>query len=125
AGATFQPALINNNCAPGSWVDPAALTPPMNNANWITGNEANCATNSSAGYRFFRLTLDLPPDCNGFSVTQQGNYTLNFLGYVDNTITDVFLNNTSLGISGGGFSTGSQLSITINGPWQVGTNYID
>ena len=124
-GATFQPALINNNCAPGSWVDPAALTPPMNNANWITGNEANCATNSSAGYRFFRLTLDLPPDCNGFSVTQPGNYTLNFLGYVDNTITDVFLNNTSLGISGGGFSTGSQLSITINGPWQVGTNYID
>lgn len=125
SSATFTPALINNNCAPGSWVDPGALTPPMNNGNWITGQDANCAQNSTAGYRFFRLTLDLPADCNGFSVTQVGNYTLDFIGYVDNAITDVFLNGNSLGISGGSYSAGSQLSFSIQGPWVAGTNYID
>lgn len=125
SGATFTPALINNNCAPGSWVDPASLPVPVNNGNWITGQDANCAQNSTAGYRFFRLELNLPSDCNGFSVTQAGNYVLNFTGYVDNSIADVFLNNTSLGISGGGYAAGSQLNFSIVGPWQVGVNYID
>lgn len=124
-GATFTPALINNNCAPGNWVSPASLPAPMNNSNWITGQDANCAQNTSAGYRFFRLQLNLPADCNGYSVTQPGNYTLTFNGYVDNQITDVFLNGTSLGISGGGYSAGSQLTFSIVGPWQVGVNYID
>lgn len=125
SGATFIPSLINNTCAPGSWVDPSSLPAPMDNGNWITGQDANCANNSTTGYRFFRLELNLPEDCNGYSVTQQGNYVLTFNGYVDNLITDVFLNDTPLGISGGGYSPGSQLTITIDGPWQVGINYID
>ncbi len=124
-GETYGPTLINNNCAPGAWVDPSALPAPMNNGNWITGTESNCATNTSAGYRYFRLTLNLPADCNGFSVTEQGNYILSFDGYVDNYIQDVFINGISQGISGGGFSTGSQLNIYLDGPWLVGTNYID
>ena len=125
SGATYTPALINNNCAPNAWVNPSTLAPPMNNANWITGNDANCANNTADGYRFFRLTLNLPSDCNGVSVTQAGTYTLSFSGYVDNSITNVFLNDVPLGISGGGYAAGSQLNITINGPWLVGTNHID
>lgn len=124
-GQTYGPTLINNNCAPGAWVDPSALTPPMNNGNWITGTESNCATNTSHGYRYFRLALNLPPDCNGNSVTVQGNYVLSFDGYVDNSIIDVFINGNSQGISGGGFGPGNQLNIYLDGPWVVGTNYVD
>jgi gliding motility-associated-like protein len=124
-GLSYSPALINNNCAPGSWVNPATLAPPVNNGNWITGNDANCANNTAAGYRYFRLTLDLPTDCNGNSVAVSGNYILYLSGYVDNSITDVFVNGTSLGISGGNFSAGSQLNMTIPGPWLAGINYLD
>ena len=124
-GLTYGPTLINNNCAPGAWVDPSSLAAPLNNGNWITGTEANCATNTTAGYRYFRLTLNLPPDCNGNSVTVQGSYVLSLIGYVDNYIQDVFINGNSQGISGGGFSPGSQLSIYLDGPWVVGTNYVD
>lgn len=122
---TYTPALINNNCAPGSWVNPAALPPPVNNGNWITGNNGGVCSNTSIGYRYFRLTLNLPPDCNGVSVTTPGVYTLSFDGYVDNTITNVYINGNAQGISGGSFSTGSQLTFTLNGPWVVGTNYVD
>lgn len=122
-GLTYGAALINNNCAPGSWVDPAALPPPVNNGNWITGGGASCSNNSNDGYIYFRLALDLPADCNGNSVATSGNYVLYFNGYADNTITDVFVNGTSTGISGGSFS--SPLSITLNGPWVAGMNYVD
>jgi gliding motility-associated-like protein len=124
-GLSYTPALINNNCAPGSWVDPASLPVPVNNGNWITGNEANCANNTADGYRYFRLTLDLPPDCNGSSVAVNGNYILYLSGYVDNGITDVFVNGTSLGISGGNYSAGTQLNMTLPGPWVPGVNYVD
>jgi len=124
-GLSYTPALINNNCAPGSWVDPASLPAPVNNGNWITGNEANCANNTADGYRYFRLTLDLPPDCNGSSVAVNGNYILYLSGYVDNGITDVFVNGTSLGISGGNYSAGTQLNMTLPGPWVPGVNYVD
>jgi gliding motility-associated-like protein len=124
-GLTYTPALINNNCAPGSWVDPASLPAPVNNGNWITGNDANCANNTADGYRYFRLTLDLPPDCNGSSVAVNGNYILYLSGYVDNSITDVFVNGTSLGISGGNYSVGTQLNLTLPGPWVPGINYVD
>lgn len=125
SGATYTPALINNNCAPNAWISPATLAPPLNNANWITGADSDCSQNRTSGYRFFRLTLNLPSDCNGFSVTQAGNYTLTFSGYVDNSIRNVFLNNNPLGITGGGYAAGSELTITINGPWNAGINYID
>jgi|GEM_PF-605046 len=124
-GLNYSPALINANCAPGSWVDATTLPPPTNNGNWITGPDADCANNTSDGYRFFRLTLDLPPDCNGFSVTTAGNYVLTFDGYVDNTISNVYINGTPQGISGGSYAAGSQLTFTLNGPWLVGTNYVD
>lgn len=116
---TFTPALINNNCAPGAWVAPMAGT------NWITGQDANCATNTGAGYRYFRLTLDLPADCNGYSVTNYGSYILEFNGYVDNSIINIYVNGVATGISGGGFAAGTALNITLPGPWQVGTNYVD
>ena len=124
-GLAYTQALINNNCAPGSWVNPATLPPPINNGNWITGNDANCANNTAAGYRYFRLTLNLPADCNGSSIAVSGNYILYLSGYVDNSITDVFVNGTPLGISGGNYSAGSQLNMTIPGPWVAGLNYID
>lgn len=124
-GLSFTPAVINNNCAPGSWVDPAGLPPPVNNGNWITGPGPNCSGNLNAGYLYFRLALDLPADCNGNSIATSGNYVLYFDGYVDNLITDVFVNGNSTGISGGGYSAGSQLSITLTGPWQAGINYVD
>lgn len=121
----YTTALINYNCAPGSWVDAASLPPPVNNGNWITGGEIDCANNTAAGYRFFRLQLNLPPDCNGYSVTVEGAYVLSFDGYVDNSITEVYINGIPQGISGGGFSAGSQLSFTLDGPWLVGINYVD
>jgi gliding motility-associated-like protein len=121
----YTSALINYNCAPGAWVDASALPPPVNNGNWITGADGNCANNTNSGYRYFRLTLNLPPDCNGVSVTTPGVYTLSFDGYVDNTISDVFVNGVSQGISGGSYAAGSQLSFTVSGPWQVGINYVD
>lgn len=124
-GLTYTPALINNNCAPGAWVDPASLPAPVNNGNWITGNDANCANNTADGYKYFRLTLNLPPDCNGNSIAISGNYILYLTGYVDNSITDVFVNGTAIGISGGSYSTGSQLNIAIPGPWIPGINYVD
>ncbi|HLP20374.1 MAG TPA: hypothetical protein VK174_08735, partial [Chitinophagales bacterium] len=123
-GLTYSPALINNNCAPGSWVDPASLPPPTNNGNWITGASA-CNNNTNDGYLYFRLILDLPFDCNGNSVATSGSYTLYLSGYVDNTITDVFVNGTSTGINGGSFQAGNQLNFSLSGPWVPGTNYID
>jgi len=124
-GLTYSAALINSNCAPGNWVDPTTLPPPVNNGNWITGADAPCTTDTSSGYRYFRLTLNLPADCNGNSVTTPGTYVLNLEGYVDNTITDIFVNGTSTGISGGSFAAGSQLNISLNGPWVPGINYVD
>lgn len=124
-GLTYISTRINNNCAPGAWIDPATLPPPVNNGNWITGSDGDCATNSNSGYRYFRLTLNLPADCNGFSVTQANNYILDLVGYADNTISDVFVNGTSMGISGGNYSPGGQLNIHLVGPWLVGTNYVD
>jgi gliding motility-associated-like protein len=121
----YTTALINYTCAPGAWVDPAALPPPVNNGNWITGGEGSCATNTAAGYRFFRLRLNLPADCNGFSVTTPGAYSISFSGYADNSIANVYINGNPQGISGGSFSAGSQLNFTLNGPWQVGINYVD
>jgi gliding motility-associated-like protein len=125
SGVTFSPAVIDNNCAPGAWVDPASLPPPVNNGNWITSPGLPCATNPNAGYLYYRLTLNLPPDCAGSSVSTPGVYSLSFDGYVDNTIVDVFVNGTSTGISGGSFSPGTQLSFTLNGPWVGGVNYVD
>ena len=49
-GLSYTPALINNNCAPGAWVDPVSLSAPVNNGNWITSNnDANCANNTLDG----------------------------------------------------------------------------
>src|SRR3989344_5237096 len=89
----YVPAYISNNCAPGAWVDPASLPPPVNNGNWISGSDMIC--DGIAGYRYFRLILNLPPDCGGNSVTTSGSYTLNLDGYVDNTLMDVMINGVS------------------------------
>jgi gliding motility-associated-like protein len=122
--ATYSPALINNNCAPGAWVSPSALPPPINNGNWITQNGIPCGDGTN-GYIYFRLQLNLPSACNGSNIATNGNYTLYLSGYVDDVITDVFVNGISQGISGGGFWPGAQLNIALNNSWTSGLNYVD
>ena len=124
-GIPFTPAYIDNNCAPANWVNPASVPPPVNTSNWITGDDSPCANNPNSGYRYFRLTLNLPSDCNGVSVTTPNSYVLEFAGYVDNQIANVFVNGTAMGITGGSYANGTQLNFTLPGPWLVGTNYID
>ena len=123
--ATYTSALISNNCAPGAWVNPGSLPPPVNNGNWITNPSYPCSNNYNAGYIYFRLTFTLPQACDGRSITSIGSYSLSLSGYVDNSISDVFVNGTSTGFSGGGYSAGSQLNFTLTGPWVSGTNYVD
>ncbi|MCP4520194.1 MAG: gliding motility-associated C-terminal domain-containing protein [Cytophagales bacterium] len=120
-GLAYSPAIINNNCAPGAWIDPASLPVPLNNGNWISGADSPCR--GPGGSRYFRLTLDLPEDCSGNSIAN--SYVLNLEGYVDNSISDVFVNGTSKGISGGGFTRGNQTKLVLDGPWQAGTNFVD
>jgi gliding motility-associated-like protein len=122
---TYTPALISNNCAPGAWVNPASLPYPVNNGNWITNVNYPCSTNTNDGYIVYRLPLNLPAACNGLTIASAGNYTLYLTGYSDNDISDVYVNGTSTGYSGGGFSAGSQLNMTLNGPWVSGINYVD
>ncbi|MFN7014081.1 MAG: PKD domain-containing protein, partial [Bacteroidia bacterium] len=122
----YVPAYISNNCAPGAWVDPASLPPPVNNGNWISGSDMVCT--GVAGYRYFRLTLNLPPDCGNFSVTTPGSYTLYMDGYVDNVLIDVMINGVSENLAnlpGGNFMAGGQVSLIIDGPWVPGINYVD
>jgi hypothetical protein len=123
-GLVYTPALINNNCAPGAWVFPSALPPPINNGNWITQNGIPCG-NGTNGFIYFRLQLNLPSTCNGSDITTNGNYTLYLSGYVDDVISNVFVNGVSQGISGGGFWPGGQLNMTLNNSWTSGINYVD
>ncbi len=125
AGAVFSPALINNSCAPGAWVDPASLAFPNNQSNWITGADVDCGNNYGWGYRAFRMTLNLPSDCNGVSVTQPGTYILNLIAFADNSIAQVYINGTATGISGGNYSPSGGVNITLSGPWLVGNNTVD
>ncbi|MBP6458712.1 MAG: gliding motility-associated C-terminal domain-containing protein [Crocinitomicaceae bacterium] len=121
---TFNSAKINKNCAPGAWVDPKSLPNPVNNGNWITSDEnASCETNVKFGYRFFRLTLNLPSTCAGKTLDEV--YKINFTGYVDNEIKNVYLNGVAKGISGGDFTNSGRINFQVNGPWKIGVNYID
>ncbi|MBI2281291.1 MAG: PKD domain-containing protein [Bacteroidetes bacterium] len=122
----YVPAYISNNCAPGAWIDPASLPPPVNNGNWISGSDMIC--DGIAGYRYFRLILNLPADCGGNSVTIPGSYTLNLDGYVDNTLMDVMINGVSENLAvlpGGAFMAGTQVNLVLDGPWVPGINYVD
>jgi gliding motility-associated-like protein len=124
---TYNPAYISNNCAPGAWIDPASLPAPLNNGNWISSSGMPCDGISYA-YVAFRLTLNLPADCNGNSLAVPGNYVLSFDGYVDNVLVDVLINGVSEnipGLPGGSFTAGSQINIVLDGPWVAGVNYID
>lgn len=124
-GIAFDSCLINNSCAPGAWVDPTTLPPPVNNANWITGIDVPCDQNLGDGYQFFRLPLNLPSTCNGESILDEGVYHLFLSGYADNSIHDVFINGISQGISGGDFTPGGFLQMDLDGPWQAGENFVD
>ena len=126
-GLTYNPAFISNNCAPGQWIDPASLAPPLNNGNWISSAGMPCDGISFA-YVAFRLTLNLPADCNGNSLATAGNYVLSFDGYVDNILVDVLINGVSeniVGLPGGSFVVGGQVNIVLDGPWVPGINYVD
>ncbi|MEQ1732343.1 MAG: lectin-like protein, partial [Bacteroidia bacterium] len=121
----YGPAEIQNNCAPGAWVDPAALPPPINNGNWITAL-GNGPCSGVAGYTYYRLTLNLPAACGNNPVTVAGNYVINFDGYVDNGITAVYINGNDEGVTpGGSFAAGAQKNIILDGPWVAGINYVD
>ncbi len=122
-GLTYAPALINNPCVTNFWVNPSTLPSPLNNGNWITGSGALCS--GQTGYRYFRLPLNLPADCNGNSVTTVGNYVLYLSGYVDDGIIGVYINGNSTGFSGGSYGAGAQLNMTLAGPWLIGINYVD
>ncbi len=123
-GLVYSPALINNNCAPGAWVSPSALPSPINNGNWITQNGIPCG-NGTNGFIYFRLQLNLPSTCNGSNIATNGNYTLYLTGYVDDIISDVFVNGISQGISGGSFGPAGQLNMALNNSWTSGLNYVD
>ncbi len=120
----YNAAYINNNCAPGAWVNPTLLPPPVNNGNWITAADANC-WNIISGYRVFRLPLNLPSDCNGNPIASMNNYILYFSGYVDNEISNVYVNGIPKDISGGSYRSGQQINFQLNGPWNSGVNFID
>jgi hypothetical protein len=123
-GLVYSPALINNNCAPGAWVSPSALPAPINNGNWITQNGIPCG-NGTNGFIYFRLQLNLPSTCNGSNIATNGNYTLYLSGYVDDIISDVFVNGISQGVSGGSFGPAGQINMTLNNSWTSGLNYVD
>ena len=124
-GLDYYPTLINNNCAPGAWMNPTLLPYPLNTANWITGIGTDCEQNDSVAYKYFRLTLNLPELCAGKSVLDSGAYVLHFSAYVDNQINEVYLNGEAQGVLGGSFGNGNQLNFSLYGPWNVGINYID
>jgi gliding motility-associated-like protein len=67
----------------------------------------------------------LPASCNGTSIAVSGNYKLYLSGYVDNVISDVYVNGVATGINGGNYVPGGQLDMTLNGPWVTGWNYVD
>ncbi|MFN5443136.1 MAG: PKD-like domain-containing protein, partial [Crocinitomicaceae bacterium] len=121
---TYTPALINNNCAPGSWVSASSLPAPINNGNWIIAAGENCLTNGTpGGFRFFRLKLTLPALCDGKSVPQ--NYVLYLTGYVDDIIQNVYLNGVSKNINGGSYTNAGKINFELKDSWKAGDNYID
>ena len=120
----YNKATINVNCSPGAWVDPLSLPSPVNNGNWITSDEnTSCISNTNFGYRFYRLTLNLPALCNGQPL--DGTYKLFFTGYVDNEIKDVYVNGVAKAIHGGSYSAGGKIDFELDGPWKSGINYVD
>lgn len=125
ASVTFSPAVIQNpyNAA---WINPSTLPAPVNNGDWIGFSATSGSGDNSGCYRYYRLPITLPADCGGQSVTVAGSYVLTFDGYVDNTITAVYVNGVNMGIAAGGsFSAGTQLTFSLPGPWLVGNNFID
>jgi gliding motility-associated-like protein len=48
-----------------------------------------------------------------------------FSGYVDNVLSNIYVNGTPKNISGGNFTPGGQLNFQLNGPWNSGLNFID
>lgn len=121
---TYSKALINNNCAPGAWVNPGSLPSPVNNGNWITSQGEDCSrVGISGGFRFFRLILNLPDLCNGMDLNSI--YALNFSGYVDNGIENVFVNGVSKNIKGGGYTQNDKIDFQLKDSWKPGLNNID
>ena len=120
----YTKALINNNCAPGSWVDPSSLPFPVNNGNWITSQGESCnRTGIPGGFRFFRLTLNLPKLCNGIDLNLI--YKINFSGFVDDVIENVYVNGIPKNIKGGGYTQNNKIDFQVNDSWKPGMNYID
>ena len=119
---TYTPALINSNCAPGSWVDPNSLPIPVNNGKWIIAQGENCATlGAPGGYRFFRIKLNLPALCDGKNVAS--SYVLYLSGYVDNLIEEVYLNGVAKKIRGGGYTSTTKIDFSLKDSWKTGDNY--
>ena len=78
---------------------------------------------TEAGSRYYRLTLNLPTECNGGNIAN--NYVLNLDGYVDNWIDNIFINGIPTGITASGFWAGVKNNIVLQGLWVPGQNFVD
>jgi Secretion system C-terminal sorting domain len=125
---TYTNAMIANPCTPFggpfSWVYPSQLSLPFSNGHWIL---PSIGCTGYTGYLVYRLTLDLPSDCNGLSLSNPGFYTISLSAFVDNKLADVRINNVSEGINltNGSYIIGHNIPLVIDGPWVPGINYID
>jgi hypothetical protein len=126
---TYTNAMIANPCTPFggafSWVYPSQLSLPFSNGHWILNPSIGCT--SYTGYMVYRLPLNLPSDCNGYSLSAPGTYSIVLSVYMDNKLADVRINNISegLNLTAGNYTLGNNLQITLDGPWLPGVNYID
>ena len=113
-----NPQIVN--CAPGAWVNPGALPPPINSAQWLgsCGNEY--------GSYYYRRTFNLPCSCNGVPI-ENSNFTISLDGYADNSIIALYVNGVrQTGFAGCcSFWFEARGSFTFTGPWVGGANTIE
>ena len=120
---TYTPAKIITKCA-STWVTPSALAAPINNGNWIMEPGSDCSAKYVlGGYQFFRLKLNLPAVCDGINIANV--YVINFSGYVDDKIENVYVNGVVKNNSGGSYSISGNINFTLKDSWKVGENVID
>lgn len=112
-GFTFLPAKVNCTACSG-WGANQGLY------RWISPDGV-CTNNTVKNYYIYRLKIDLPQNCTGTI-----SYSITFNGYVDDNITNIYINGVSTGISTNVSSQwANPQSITLNSGWVPGANYID
>lgn len=113
-GFAFTPAKVN--CSPcGGWAA------NQTTYHWISPTGICTDYGNTKKYYIYRLPLTLPQTCG-----QNIDYSITFNGYVDDKITNIYVNGVATGIS----TNVSQQwlnaqTITLNSGWIPGINYID